>query len=66
MRVSINDNSKIIALWLSNEDNMETNISKNVKEVIEKYQSKKYKVCMYQSGNDDIKSNFLQLILNNA
>ena len=32
MKVSINDNSKIIALWLGNEDNIETKIPKNVKE----------------------------------
>lgn len=66
MRVSINENSKIIALWLNNEENIETNLPKNVIEIIEKYKNEKYKVCMYQSGQEDLKSNFLQLILNNA
>lgn len=66
MRVSINDDSKIIAVWLNNEENTETNLPKNVSEIVEKYKSKKYKVCMYQSGQDDIKNNFLQLILNNV
>ena len=66
MRVSINDNSKIIALWLNNEEKIETNLPKNVIEIIEKYKNEKYKVCMYQSGQEDLKSNFLQLILNNA
>ena len=65
MRVSINENSKIIALWLNNEENVETNLPKNVIEIIEKYKNEKYKVCMYQSGKEDLKSNFLQLILNN-
>ena len=66
MRVSVDDNSKIVALWINNEENITTNLPKNVGEIIEKYQNKKYKICMYQSGNDDIKSDFLQLILNNV
>lgn len=66
MRVSINENSKIIAFWLNNEENVEMNLPKNVIEIIEKYKNEKYKVCMYQSGQEDLKSNFLQLILNNA
>ena len=38
----------------------------NKKEQIETYKKKKYRICMYQSGNDDIKINLLKLILNNA
>ena len=66
MKVSINDDSKIVALWLNNEEKAETNLPINVNEIVEKYKSKKYKVCIYQSGQDEIKNNFLQLILNNV
>ena len=38
----------------------------DIEKEIEIYRQKKYKICMYQSGNDDIKINLLNLILNNA
>ena len=66
MQIDINDKDKIVALWFTNKENPQINLPRNIKEMMEIYKQKKYKVCMYQSGNDDIKTNLLNLILNNA
>lgn len=66
MKIDINDNSKIVALWFSNEENPKQNIPKDIEEEIEKYRNQKYRICMYQSGTDDIKKNLLNLLINNA
>ena len=67
LRISVNDNSKLVVLWLNNgENNLVSNLPENIEKEIEEYKNKKYKVCIYQSGNDDIKANLLNLILNNA
>jgi hypothetical protein len=64
--IDINDNSKIVALWFSSEENPKQNIPKDIEEEIEKYRKQKYRICMYQSGTDDIKKNLLNLLINNA
>ena len=66
MQIDINEKDKIIALWFTNKENPQANLPKNIEEQIETYKKKKYRICMYQSGNDDIKINLLKLILNNA
>lgn len=66
MKVNINEKNKIVALWLNNQENWQTNLPENIERIIEEYKQKKYRICIYQSGNDDVKTNFLQLILNNA
>lgn len=66
MKININEKNKIVALWLNNQENLQTNLPENIEKIIEEYKKKKYRICIYQSGNDDVKTNFLQLILNNA
>lgn len=66
MRIDINDSNKILAIWTTNQENSKTDIQKKLEQTIEKYKKQKYKICIYQSGKDNIKSNLLDLILNNA
>lgn len=66
MRINVNEKDKVVALWFANRENPEKNLPKDIEKEIEIYKQKKYKICMYQSGNDDIKINLLNLILNNA
>ncbi len=66
MKIDINENAKIVALWFTNQENPQENLPLDIEKEIEIYRQKKYKICMYQSGNDDIKINLLNLILNNA
>ena len=66
MKVNINDDAKIVALLFGTNENVEENLPIEIETKIEEYRKKKYRICMYQSGNDDIKKNLLSLILNNA
>lgn len=66
MKIDINEKDKVVALWFSNKENPQKNLPLDIEKEIETYRQKKYKICIYQSGNDDIKTNFLNLILNNA
>lgn len=66
MKIDINEKAKVVALWYSNQENPQKNLPSNIEKEIETYRKKKYKICIYQSGNDDIKTNFLNLILNNS
>lgn len=66
MKIDINEKDKIVALWFTNKENPEQNLPQNIENEIQNYRQKKYKICMYQSGNNDIKIDLLNLILNNA
>lgn len=65
LKIDVNEENKVVALWFNNNENPQENLPINIEKQIEIYKQKKYKICMYQSGNDDIKVNFLNLILNN-
>ena len=66
MQIDIDKKNKIVALWFTNKENLQANLPKHIEQEIEIYRQKKYKICMYQSGEDDIKINLLNIILNNA
>ena len=61
LKFDVNKNNKTIVLWCYNKENFNTNIPKNIENKINQYKEKKYKVCIFQSGKEDIKKNFLQL-----
>lgn len=65
MKLDVNEKNKTIMLWCYNKENPNTNIPKNIENTIKQYKQKKYRVCIFQSGNEDIKNNFLQLMDNN-
>ena len=66
MKINVDDKNKILAVWFCNSENPSGNLPQNIETQIQEYRDKKYKICMYQSGTDDIKNNLLNLILNNA
>lgn len=66
MKINVNEKDKVLALWVTNQENPSQDLPKNIEKEIEKYREKKYRICIYQSGNEDIKTNLLNLILNNA
>lgn len=65
MKIKINDELKIVSLWLGNDEINEKNFEE-IDEKIDEYKKQKYKICLYQSGVEDIKKNVLDLIINNA
>lgn len=63
--MNVNEKTKVVALWFNNQEDPKEKIPENIEKEIETYKQKNYRICMYQSGNDDIKTNLLNLILNN-
>lgn len=66
MKMDVDEKAKIVALWFGNQENIEENLLQDIEKEIEIYKQKKYRICIYQSGQDDIKTNLRNLILNNA
>ena len=66
MKMDVDEKAKIVALWFGNQENIEENLPQDIEKEIEIYKQKKYRICIYQSGQDDIKTNLRNLILNNA
>jgi len=66
LKIDVNEKAKIVAVWCSNQENPQKNLPINIEKEIESYKQKKYKICIYQSGNDDIKRNLLNLVINNV
>ena len=61
LQIKVNDKDKIVSIWIGSEEIDERKINKDINE----YKEKKYRICMYQSGKEDIRENILDLILNN-
>lgn len=66
MKIDINEKAKVVALWFTNQEDPQEKLPTNIEKEIEVYKQKKYRICIYQSGSDDLKMNLLNLILNNA
>ena len=54
MKIDVNKQSKVVALWFCNQENPQEDLPPNIEKEIEEYRKKKYRICMYQSGNDDM------------
>ena len=66
MKIKVNENLKMVELWLCNNENLTKDLPKSIEGEIEQYKNLNYKICVFKSGNEDIKKNLLSLIINNA
>ena len=66
MRLEVNEKLKTVSIWFSSIENPTDNLPRNIEQEIEKYKTLKYRIFMYQSSNDNINKNLLNLIMNNA
>jgi hypothetical protein len=65
MEISINENKKIVEVWLSNEEKNNSLIKEKLKELYAKYKKTKYIVAVYESGNADLLSGTKSLLTQN-
>ena len=65
MEINVNENKKIVEIWLSNEEKNNTFIKEKLKELYEKYKKTKYIVAVYESGNADLFSGTKSLLSQN-
>lgn len=63
LRVEINHNEKIVAVWLTQNERLKT-ASSEILTLIENYKHKKYIVCTFISGESDITDITEQLLIN--
>lgn len=60
MYINKNDKAKIIYVYTN--DSIETNDLKNE---LEEYANKNYRICIYESGKEELEKNMLNLVCNN-
>ena len=66
MQIDLDKDNKICSVFVNNNELINNEFPIEVENELDKYRNKKYRVCIYQSGTNDIKKDFLNLILNNV
>ena len=65
MEINVNENKKIVEVWLSNEEKNNSLIKEKLKELYDKYKKTKYIVAVYESGSADLLSGTKSLLSQN-
>ena len=65
MEINVNENKKIVEVWLSNEEKNSNLIKNKLKELYDMYKKTKYIVAVYESGNADLFSGTKSLLVQN-
>ena len=65
MEINVNENKKIVEIWLSNEVKNNNSIKEKLKELYDMYKKTKYIVAVYESGNADLFSGTKSLLVQN-
>ena len=62
LRIDINDESKIVSIWLTKAEQADDTYRLPLKEICETYKAKKYMVAVFRSGSEDLYGNTLALL----
>ena len=65
MEIVVNENKKIVEVWLSNEEKNNAFIKDELKKLYDLYKKTKYIVAIYESGNADLLSGTQSLLSQN-
>jgi len=65
MEINVNENKKIVEVWLSNEEKNNSLTKEKLRELYEKYKKTKYLVAVYESGSADLLSGTKSLLSQN-
>jgi len=65
MEVNINENKKIVEVWLSNGEKNDKSIKESLNKLYSDYKNTKYLVVVYESGNEDLFSGTKSLLFQN-
>ena len=65
MEINVNENKKIVEVWLSNEEKNNGLIKDKLKELYDMYKKTKYIVAVYESGSADLFSGTKSLLVQN-
>ena len=65
MEVNINENKKIVEVWLSNGEKNNKLIKESLNKLYSDYKNTKYLVVVYESGSEDLFSGTKSLLFQN-
>ena len=65
MEINVNENKKIVEIWLSNEEKNNGLIKDKLKEIYDMYKKTKYIIAVYESGSADLFSGTKSLLVQN-
>lgn len=63
--VNVNDASKIVSLWFSNDDPPTEPLSEEIRKLCDDYRKQKYTIAIFRSGKEDLFGNTLALLKHN-
>ena len=52
MQIQIDDNIKLVSIWLTKNEGLDKDIRNSLKTLYADYKTKKYKVAVFESGED--------------
>lgn len=65
MEINVNDNSKTVEIWLSNQEKQDAVLRERLRPLYRVYAAKKYLVAVFQSGGQDLQQSTSDLLCYN-
>ena len=65
MRLTVNENSKIVSIWLTKAEQNDAELRESLNPLYKEYHSQKYTVAVFMSGEQDLYENTRDLLLYN-
>ena len=65
MRITVNENSRIVGIWLTKAEKNDADLRESLKPLYKKYHNQKYTVAVFMSGEQDLYENTRDLLLYN-
>ena len=65
MELNVYESDHIVEIWLTKEDKQNKKIKESLKPIYTQYKQQKYKVAVFESGNDDLLDNTAGLLVHN-
>lgn len=65
MRIIQNDEDRILEIWLSNPEQKDPSVKNSLMPLIKSMKARKYLVCIYESGSQDVFKQTEALLLSN-
>ncbi len=65
MEINVFNKEKIVEIWLTTEEKQDKHLQTTLKTIFSSYKSKKYTVAVFISGEQNLLTNTISLLLNN-
>lgn len=65
MEINIRDESKLVEVWLTNQEKNDPKVQEKLKPLYAQYKAKKYMVAVFQSGERELRPSVSDLLAHN-